>query len=228
MTGLPSRLWLLRTSKRRRPAKRSSTSSSSLRRTLVGNLDANSIALRLADVLDVPLENVRLVSAPLFHNIPPPTEWVHAVAPHLGPGVTDWQPDVALVGLGSVGPFNRLLHSGGYAQQIRNEINALQTEIWDSCPVAIAQICNKFFLVNPEAIPANLRDRAQDLADQLSSKSIAMPLDKLNRANERVLIAGGAAKAEAIKALLTGKVDIGFRPTWLVTDQGTARAVLIR
>ncbi len=203
-----------------------------------GNLTADTAAFDLAATLGVDFGQVRFVHLPL--TLPASlkkdvaVEVLKALADHL----TSWQspPDIALLGMGSLNAYHHMvIERGPETEPVRGELDALLNEILPQAPDSIADICIKFFWIGDRSSPSELRERAGSLMDAFNQKTVSVPLDLLNQAREKVLVAGGSEKVNAIRAVARASAEAasgrsledydGVVPTCLVTDAETADAL---
>jgi DNA-binding transcriptional regulator LsrR (DeoR family) len=133
--------------------------------------------------------------------------------------------DIALYGAGVVDEGHYLLRitDDPQARAIEPERTALRQLLADARHHGtIVDHCEHFYGV-AGALPADPRVYA--LARSLNEKIVAASPDVIERARERMLVAGGRQKRKALMPL--GSDDWrGPRPTTLVTDRATALALL--
>lgn len=68
----------------------------------------------------------------------------------------------------------------------------------------------------------NFVDRNGNIVDHpVNKRSISMPLDRLSRVQNRVLMSGGREKIDIIRAAMTS-----LKPHTLITDEATAASLL--
>lgn len=210
----------------------------SQRQTAREFVDADQNAVELADILGVPWEQVHLVWLPRLYTRDPANgkdAVVATMARHvLG---DDWEADthdhsrkvnVAIFGLGVVNNDGHyMMHQGGPQTDAIPEIGQLREEIVSDWPTAVVDVCDRFHL-RAGGVPAEKWDRADAIVKGLNAKSVAVSFAKLDAAEYKVLVAGGAQKLEGIVEVLRAGDDIGVHPNVLVTDEQTAHALLER
>ncbi len=156
----------------------------------------------------------------------------------LGSHLVSWQspPDIAVFSMGSLNPEHYLVSQRGpETEHVRGEIDALIEEILPHAPDSIAKICYKLFWVGDRSASSELRERAGALMDAYNQKTVSVPLDLLNQAREKVLVAGGSEMVNAFRAVARASAEAasgrtledyqGVVPTCLVTDAETADAL---
>ncbi len=210
----------------------------SQRQTAREFVDADQNAVELADILGVPWEQVHLVWLPRLYTREPP-DGMAAVVGTMARHVLgdDWEADthdharkvnVAIFGLGVVNNDGHyMMHQGGPQTDAIPEIRQLREEIVPDWPTAVVDVCDRFIL-RAKGVPDEVRPRAQAIVDGLNAKSVALSFSKLNAADYKVLVAGGAQKLEGIVEVLGAGDQIGVKPDVLVTDEQTAWALLER
>ncbi len=138
--------------------------------------------------------------------------------------------------MGSLNAYHHMVtQRGPETEPVRGELDALVNEILPQAPDSIADICFKFFWIGDRSSPSELRKRADSLMDAFNQKIVSVPLELLNQAREKVLVAGGSEKINAIRAVARASAEAasgrsledydGVVPTCLVTDAETAKAL---
>ena len=200
-----------------------------------GNLTADTAAFDLAATLGVDFGRVRFVHLPLTLPSSLKKDVAVEVRKVLGGHLESWQspPDIAVFGMGSLNTYHHIItQPGPETEPVREELHALLNEILPQAPDSIADICFKFFWIGDRSSPSELRKRAGSLMDAFNQKTVSVPLDLLNQAREKVLVAGGSEKLNAIRAVARASAETasgrsledydGIVPTCLVTDAETA------
>ncbi len=203
-----------------------------------GNLTADTVAFNLAAILGVDFEQVRFVHLPLTLPASLKKDVADEVLKVLGGHLVSWQspPDIAVFSMGSLNADHYMVaQRGPETEPVRGEIAALIREILPQAPDSIAKICYKLFWVGDRSASSELRERAGALMDAYNQKTVSVPLDLLNQAREKVLVAGGPEMVNAFRAVARASVEAasgrsledydGVVPTCLVTDAETAEAL---
>ncbi|MBI4312326.1 MAG: hypothetical protein HY681_11165 [Chloroflexi bacterium] len=186
------------------------------------NLDSDAVAVRLAGVLGIPQNNVRLVHLPIALEAGR-QEVLKAVAPHISDDPYEIAPDIALLGIGVLNSGHNLLQdTGPQSHAIRAEIEELRTQVLPKAPTVIAEICNRYFWIGQKDLSADIREAVERILHGLNSKTIAIPLEKLNKAKEKVLVAGGAQKHAGLLKVVQDSRQLGLQLTALITDEVSA------
>lgn len=195
-------------------------------RSTSGPLDADVAAGSLARALKSIPSNTKLVLLPLaLADRPELAEVVSTVAPHITE--TWWQQnrvDICLVGAGvfSTDPDYFLQHHyGTHSEAIAELLSQLEEEVLsEEGPGIVADVAQRLWLtrdvdhIHPE--------KAVDLVGRINDRIIGTDLASLDRAREKILVAGGEAKYAALRAIVLGD-HCDFRPTTVVTDSVTAQ-----
>ena len=66
----------------------------------------------------------------------------------------------------------------------------------------------------------------EKILKELNTKTIAVPLDKLNKIKEKVLVAGGAQKYRGLYSVLKESREFELELTGLITDEVSARRLI--
>ncbi|MBI4201829.1 MAG: hypothetical protein HY532_01770 [Chloroflexi bacterium] len=189
------------------------------------NLDSDAVAVRLAGVLGVPQQNVSLVHLPIA--LESGREVIAAVAPHISDAPWEVPPDLAFFGVGVLNSGHNLLQdTGPQSHAIRGEIEELRVKVLPKAPNVIAEICNRYFWIGDDTVPPDLRRAVERILRGLNAKTIAIPLEKLDRAKEKVLVAGGAQKYPGLLRVIQRNSSLGLQLTGLITDEATCRRLL--
>ena len=209
-----------------------------LRKLGDGNLTADTVAFDLAVILGVDFEKVRFVHLPLSLPDSLNEDVASEVMKVLGGHLLNWQspPDVAVFSMGTVNHRHYMVNQRGpETEPVRGELDTLMREILPQAPDSIAKICYKLFWVGDRSSPSELRERASALMDAFNKKTVSVPLNLLNQAREKVLVAGGPEMVNAIRAVARASAEAasggspvdydGVVPTCLVTDAVTADAL---
>jgi len=136
-------------------------------------------------------------------------------------------PDIAVFGAGVLSTGYPLLRSEtttfikGIAGILKELDQHLQTG-WQSA--MLADVCNHYWVVGDPA--ADSFKDLSDIARRLNEACVSIKPRKLNYAQEKVLVAGGAQKYPAVLSVLKDGVEGVLRPTTLVTDEAIARRLL--
>ena len=209
-----------------------------LRKLGDGNLTADTVAFDLAAVLGVDFGQVRFVHLPLTLPDSLKKDVAGEVLKVLGGHLLNWQspPDIAVFSMGTVNAHHYMVNQRGpETEPVRGELDTLMREILPQVPDSIAKICYKLFWVGDRSSPSKLRKRADALMDAFNQKTVSAPLNLLNQAREKVLVAGGSEMVNAIRAVARASAEAasgqspadydGVVPTCLVTDAATADAL---
>jgi len=209
-----------------------------LRNSGHGNLTADTVAFDLAATLGVDFRRVQLVHLPLTLPASLKKDVAAEVLKVLGAHLLSWQspPDIAVFSMGTVNAQHYMVNQRGpETEPIRGELDTLMQEILPQAPDSIAKICYKLFWIGDRSCPSELRKRAGVLMDAFNQKTVSVPLDLLNQAREKVLVAGGSEMVNAIRAVARASGEAasgrspedydGVVPTCLVTDAATADAL---
>ncbi|GEM_PF-2066318 len=189
------------------------------------NLDSDAVAVRLAEVLGVPQKHVSLVHLPIA--LESGREVIRAIAPQIADVTYEFVPDLAFFGLGVLNSGHSLLQdTGPQSHAIREELEELRTRILPEAPTVIAEICNRYFWIGDGNTQTEVRETVERILQGLNNKTIAIPLDKLNKAKEKVLVAGGAQKYAGLLRLLQRDNGLGLQLTGLITDEVSCRRLL--
>lgn len=184
-------------------------------------VDADYNAAQLAIALGVPVARVSLCYLPAF--APPDTcnDLIDIVAPHL----RDLKADLLLYGGGVVDESHYLLRMDDpQTQVIRAQADQLKRILKRHRP-AVIDFCDEFFIA--PGLPEDLVGEVQGIVIALREAAIRIAPAELGRPAERILVAGGLRKIEALTLLIDADWE-GPRPTTLVTDRRTAQALLAR
>lgn len=146
--------------------------------------------------------------------------------------VPTWQqnraPDVAIVGLGVLGPRHHLMVTSRDDERlapVRKVLDRLEQNILSISPSAVIDVYDTFWLRH-DALPSRLAKTAAGLLDELNSKIVALPRPKLDLAREKIVIAGGLSKYDGVLAYLRQHAGINFTATTLITDANTAERLV--
>jgi DNA-binding transcriptional regulator LsrR (DeoR family) len=142
----------------------------------------------------------------------------------------DWEapppvPRIALFGVGVVKfGYPPLRRPSMYTKGIESILQDLR-EHMDKLggDAVLADVCNHFFAVGRSTEPNFTQMR--DFARRLNEVCLSIDPAKLNRADDKVLVAGGSLKYPAILALVKGS-STTLKPSTLITDQRTASDLL--
>ena len=203
-----------------------------------GNLTADTVAFDLAATLGVDFGRVRFVHLPLTLPASLNKDVAVEVLKVLGGHLESWTspPDIAVFGMGSLNINHHVFtQRGPETEPVRRELDALLDQVLLQAPDSIAEICFKLFWIGDRSSPGELRKRAESLMHAFNRKTVSVPLDLLNQAREKVLVAGGSEKVNAIRAVARASAEAasgripddydGVVPTCLVTDAETADAL---
>ena len=189
------------------------------------NLDSDAVAVRLASILGVPQNKVSLVHLPVA--LGSGREVINLVAPHIAEGPYDVVPDMVFFGMGVLNSGHNLLQdTSPQSHSIREEIEELRTRILPFAPTVIAEICNRYFWIGDDDTPPQVRTAVEKILKKLNTKTIAVPLDKLNKIKEKVLVAGGAQKYRGLYSVLKESREFELELTGLITDEVSARRLI--
>lgn len=189
-------------------------------------LEPDEIALALARVLKVDFRRITLVRLPFVLN--DPSVVVPEVAPHLlGDDWAHKPPDKAIFGLGVLNWGHHLMVARGSSAiaAIEPMLQHLEREVLSVCATAVIDVYDTFW-VREGALPSGLTRVALDIVEELNSKIVAVTRSKINKAREKILVAGSPLKYDGILAYLRQRHEIGVSPTILVTDENTATRLL--
>ena len=149
-------------------------------------------------------------------------------APHLSDESGE-RLQVALFGFGVLGQAHHLLRFENLVTPaIKSEKDDLQRlwEAHEALKTAIIDVCNSFGLLPVPGVPDDVLEQAQEIVRTLNRKMLVVTPAVLNDAREKILVGGGAAKRPALEAILRHPEIVGIRPTTVVTDEQSAKAVL--
>ena len=136
---------------------------------------------------------------------------------------------VALFGFGVLGESHHLLR---FEQLVTPVVRPQIQDLMELCKehnalrTSIIDVCDSFGLLPVPNLPEDCRKRAQDIVDTLNRKMLVVTPTVLDRAREKILVGGGAAKLPALEGILRHPEVVGIHPTTIVTDEASARAVL--
>lgn len=189
-----------------------------------GTLDADAIADDLARAFSSDTRGTQLVLLPIAMPIEH-RGMVSTIAPHLE---SSWwktkRVDICLVGLGVLGPKHFSASQGAHINAILSELDHVTAEVpYRGYPGAIAEFAHRFWLTKD--LQPETQSRVQTLLDAINSKIVGVELEALDRAREKIVVAGGSYKYPAIEAMVKGN-RCAFHPTTLVTDADTAKRLL--
>jgi DNA-binding transcriptional regulator LsrR (DeoR family) len=190
-------------------------------RNAIDLVDADYNAAQMAIALRIPVSRVTLCYLPAFAPADRCDELVDLVAPHL----RNLNANVLLYGGGVVDEAHYLLRmEDPQTQVIRSQAEQLR-KVVERHRAAVIDFCDEFF-VAPD-VPPDLVAEVSDIVRTLRAAAIRIAPVELARPAERILVAGGRRKIQAL-ALLTDPGWEGPRPSTLVTDCPTARTLLAR
>jgi DNA-binding transcriptional regulator LsrR (DeoR family) len=187
--------------------------------------DADHSAMELGTLLQVTNNCINLVQLPLV--LDQAREIMARVAPYLLEDTPEPPSlDIAIFGLGVLSKQDHYLLSHPTTQPIQQELAHLKEHVLPLCPSAVVDVCSRFWVWSG-ALPLELERKAKEIVETLNGKMVAIAPTKLNRAREKILVAGGSQKYEGLLAFLReGEDQIGVRVTTLVTDEETARKLV--
>jgi DNA-binding transcriptional regulator LsrR (DeoR family) len=143
----------------------------------------------------------------------------------------DWGgrvPDIALLGVGVLDSRHHLMSSSRSStmmRPVRAILDRLEREVLPSGRSPVIDVYDTFW-VREDALDPVTAGVARELVAELNSVLVAAPRSKVNQAREKIIIAGGAAKYEAILTLLQDTGGLDLRPTVLVIDSTTAARLI--
>jgi DNA-binding transcriptional regulator LsrR (DeoR family) len=135
-------------------------------------------------------------------------------------------PDIAVFGVGVVSTgYPPLESQSTYTKGIETILEELKRRI-DDAPTGpmLGDVCNHFWVLG-ERTEAGFR-ALDDIAQRLNNICISIPPSKLDKAADKILVAGGEQKYPAVRMLLSGPGNTVVRPTVLATDEKTALRLL--
>src|SRR6266511_3299135 len=135
-------------------------------------------------------------------------------------------PDIAVFGVGVVSTgYPPLESQSTYTKGIETILEELKRRIGDA-PTGpmLGDVCNHFWVLG-ERTEAGFR-ALDDIAQRLNNICISIPPSKLDKAADKILVAGGEQKYPAVRMLLSGPGNTVVRPTVLATDEKTALRLL--
>ena len=183
-------------------------------------VDADYNAALLAIALCVPVARVNLCYLPAFAPPARCADLINIVAPHL----RKLKADVLLYGCGVVDDAHYLLRmEDPQTQVIRPQAEKLRRVV-KQYRGAVVDFCDEFFVA--PTVPRDLLDEVRDIVTALRKAAIRIEPLELAKPAERILVAGGRRKLEALALLTDESWAEGPRPTTIVTDSGTATALL--
>jgi len=182
-------------------------------------VDADYNAAQMAIALGVPVAKVKLCYLPAFAPADRCDELVDLLAAHL----RHLDANVLLYGCGVVDESHYLLRMDDPQMQvIRSQAEQLR-KLVQRHRGAVIDFCDEFFVA--PGVPDDLLDEVSDIVMALRKAAVRIDPAELARPPERILVAGGRRKIEAL-ALLTNSAWTGVRPTTLVTDRSTAKTLV--
>jgi DNA-binding transcriptional regulator LsrR (DeoR family) len=133
------------------------------------------------------------------------------------------RPDIALFGVSVVHAGHPLLapSSKAYTKGIEPILDDVRRQLGGEA--FLADVCNVHWVAG-ERTSDNFGEQAR-IARRLNQVCIAISPNKLDQAEEKILVAGGAQKYPAILGLLKDDGDLP-KPTTLVTDQAIAERLV--
>ena len=192
----------------------------------VENIDADTNAGKLARSLgakDQDWNNVMPVLLPIFVSRRR-DEIIRDHAPHLlddseGSGSLD----IAVYGCGVLDEHHHLLRvPSPETRPVKAELDDVRGVLKNNSSVApIIDICDRFWTSTTDP---SARSETDDIVDKLNGHVVTVDPSKLGRSRERLVVAGGQQKFNALEGLLLSVPEV--RPTTLVTDSWTARRLL--
>lgn len=95
-------------------------------------------------------------------------------------------------------------------------------------PTAVLDHCERFYPASD--VPTELQDTVEEIVTGLNDRVVSAHPELLSRARERILVGGGAQKLAALLELTqpSWRNGPGPKPTALITDSETAKAILDR
>src|SRR6266545_3063874 len=135
-------------------------------------------------------------------------------------------PDIAVFGVGVVSTgYPPLESQSTYTKGIETILEELKRRI-DDAPTGpmLGDVCNHFWVLG-ERTEAGFR-ALDAIAQRLNNICISIPPSKLDKAADKILVAGGEQKYPAVRMLLSGPGNTVVRPTVLATDEKTALRLL--
>lgn len=191
------------------------------------NVDADTNAYRLAVLLDAEL---RAVEMPLFVTSRQGFTYedflVGTQASYLLDEDPEPPPTIGVFGVNIVNEDHYLLRPPPRhprlpnTQAIEEELDELR-QILPSCPAALMDVCVRFC---PGIVAGDYSEAVWSIVRRLNSKVVSISTKKLNQAEEKIVVAGGIQKYEAVRALVGGGRELV--PTTLVTDEVTATRLI--
>jgi DNA-binding transcriptional regulator LsrR (DeoR family) len=190
-----------------------------------GPLDADVVADALALALGSKHSDTKLVLLPLaLGDSPALDEVVATVAPHI---TQEWwqqhRVDICLVGAGvfSTDPDYFLQHHYGTHLEVIGELlSQLEANVLAKEGAGIVADVARQLWITRDVEHAD-SEEAADLVERINARLVGTGLVSLDRAREKILVAGGEGKYAALRAVvLSARCD--FRPTTLITDAVTA------
>ena len=193
-------------------------------RERTSSLDSDQLTQRLAEALQA---EVSFVELPLFlepQRVGLTKDDIVAAtwARYLLEGDPARPPTVALFGINTLNERHYLLQRRDTAQLrpetriIEPELDRLR-EVLPQCPQAVLDVCVRFIV---GVVNESCRKSAEEIVEGLNSKVVSIAFAKLDKAEQKIVVAGGADKYPAILSLLTDPLEI--HATTLVTDDATA------
>jgi DNA-binding transcriptional regulator LsrR (DeoR family) len=183
-------------------------------------VDADYNAAQLAIALGIPVARVKLCYLPAFAPADRCDELVALLAPHL----KDLDANVLLYGCGVIDENHYLLRmEDPQTQVIRAQAERLRALTQGHGCGVVIDFCDEFFAA--PGVPADVEVEVRGIVAALRKAAVRIVPDQLARPLERILVAGGQRKLQAL-ALLTDTSWKGPRPTTLVTDDATASALV--
>lgn len=183
-------------------------------------VDADHNAAQLAIALGIPVARVKLCYLPAFAPADRCDELVALLAPHL----KDLEANVLLYGCGVIDENHYLLRmEDPQTQVIRAQADRLRTLTEGHAGGVVIDFCDEFFAA--PGVPTDIEAEVRGIVATLRKAAVRIVPDQLARPLERILVAGGQRKLQAL-ALLTDPSWKGPRPTTLVTDDATASALV--
>jgi DNA-binding transcriptional regulator LsrR (DeoR family) len=131
-------------------------------------------------------------------------------------------PDLAVFGVSTVIAGHPLLTRNAFTKGIEPILERAKQQLPGDA--RLADVCNFYWVVGDKSA-ANYDEQCR-IADALNEVCISIAPSKLARVKDKVLVAGGAQKYQAILALLEGGDHLP-KPTTLVTDQPIAERLLL-
>lgn len=204
-----------------------------------GTLDADIVAESLSEVFGSSTRDRQSsgeeVSQPLFVFLPLAMNMESAhfdqvilsVAPHLLP--LWWQKnrvDICLVGVGVLGPKHFAMQKGAHTKEIAPLLDNLSDLILNQEDGVglVADVAHRFWLTTSTG--SELERSAEAIVERINHRIVGVHLSSLDRAREKIMVAGGESKYPALRAMVAGTGACTFHPTTLVTDSDTARKLI--